>query len=124
MKLTKAEKYALILSLLFIFLALGFHLGSRSSEPLTVITEKSAEAPAAEETDSETQDASPEGAVNINSADMEELMRLDGIGEVLAQRIIDYREEHGPFESIGDITNVSGIGAKKFEAIREHITVS
>ena len=61
--------------------------------------------------------------VNINTADIYELMRLEGIGEVYAQRIIDYRTANGPFTSIEDIKNVTGIGEKRFEAIKDSITV-
>ena len=50
-------------------------------------------------------------------------MRLDGIGETYAQRIIDYRNANGPFTDISDIKNVSGIGEKRFEAIKDFITV-
>ena len=63
------------------------------------------------------------GKININTADLATLMTLDGIGQVYAQRIIDYRNEHGPFTNIVDITNVSGIGTKRFEAIMDKITV-
>ncbi len=62
--------------------------------------------------------------VNINRANASELSdKLNGIGPALSQRIIDYRESNGPFQTIEDIKNVSGIGEKKFEAIKEHITV-
>jgi competence protein ComEA len=63
------------------------------------------------------------GPVNINTAAAEELETLPGIGEVTAQRIIDYREANGPFETIEDIQNVSGIGPKTFEGMRDLITV-
>ena len=62
------------------------------------------------------------GLVNINTATQTELMSLPGIGEVLAQRIIDYRTEHGDFHSVGELLNVSGIGEKKLEAIIDLIT--
>ena len=48
---------------------------------------------------------------------------LNGIGEKTADKIIEYRNENGKFSSIDEIMNVSGIGEKKFEKIKEHITV-
>lgn len=63
------------------------------------------------------------GKININTADLQTLMTLDGIGEVYAQRIIEYRNAHGPFQNITEITKVSGIGEKRFKAIMDHITV-
>ncbi len=63
------------------------------------------------------------GKVNINNCTKEDLMSLSGIGEVLATRIIEYRETN-EFKSIDDIMNVSGIGAKKFENIKDYITVN
>jgi len=61
--------------------------------------------------------------VNINTASLEELDKLPGIGRTTAQKIIDYREENGPFVSIEEIVNVSGIGPATFEEIRDLITV-
>ena len=61
--------------------------------------------------------------VNLNTATLEELMTLERIGPKYAQRIIDYRETHGPFEKIEDIMNVKGIGPKTFDANKDIITV-
>ncbi|HOK17737.1 MAG TPA: helix-hairpin-helix domain-containing protein [Caldisericia bacterium] len=61
--------------------------------------------------------------ININTASQKELEELSGIGPVLAQRIIDYREKNGYFSTIEDIKKVSGIGDKRFEAIKDSITV-
>ncbi|MFC4804842.1 helix-hairpin-helix domain-containing protein [Filifactor villosus] len=61
--------------------------------------------------------------ININIATAEELKRLDGIGDGLAQRIINHRTEQGAFSSIEEIKNVNGIGEKKFEAIKDSICV-
>jgi len=66
--------------------------------------------------------AGGEGAlVNINTATASELETLPGVGEVTARRIIEYREVNGPFETIEEIQNVSGIGPKTFEGMRELI---
>ena len=59
--------------------------------------------------------------VSINSADAEELCTLDGIGAVLARRIIAYRERIGVFSSLAQLMDVSGIGQKRFEAIKDAI---
>lgn len=61
--------------------------------------------------------------VNVNTATAEELETLPGIGEVLAAAIIQYREEHGPFTSVDQLVDVSGIGEVTLEEIRELVTV-
>lgn len=63
------------------------------------------------------------GRVNINQATVEELETLTGIGPSMAQKIVDYREEHGLFSSVEDIQQVSGIGSAKYEKMKEEITV-
>lgn len=57
--------------------------------------------------------------VNLNTASAEELASLPGIGSVLAARIVAYREEHGPFQSLDGLKQVSGIGDKLVEKIRD-----
>ena len=61
--------------------------------------------------------------VNINTADVDALMSLPGIGEVKAAAIIAYREAYGPFTSIEALLNVKGIGQSTLEGLREHITL-
>lgn len=61
--------------------------------------------------------------VNINTADADTLTALPGIGQVLAERIVAYRRQNGPFRAVEEITNVEGIGEKKAEAILDLITV-
>ncbi|WP_300300617.1 helix-hairpin-helix domain-containing protein [Anaerosolibacter sp.] len=63
------------------------------------------------------------GKININQATAVELEKLNGIGEALASRIIQYRLEKGEFKDIKDIMKVSGIGEKKFEGMKDQITV-
>lgn len=63
------------------------------------------------------------GKININSAEAEELEMLSGIGSTRAADIVKYREENGNFNQIEDIMEVSGIGEKTFEEIKEYITV-
>ena len=64
-----------------------------------------------------------EELININTASIEELDKLPGIGETTAIRIIDYRTSNGPFATIEDIVNVSGIGTATYEEIKDLITV-
>ena len=64
------------------------------------------------------------GKININTAGLGQLETLPGIGAVLAQRIIDYREENGAFLTVEEIKEVSGIGDKRFDAIKDCICVS
>ena len=62
--------------------------------------------------------------VELNTAGKEELMALPGIGETLAEAIIDHRKTHGPFRTPEELMNVPGIGEKRFEALRGKITAN
>lgn len=66
---------------------------------------------------------SPAEKININTASVEELDKLPGIGPVIAKAIIDYRTKNGPFKQIEDINAVKGIGDALFEKVKEQITV-
>jgi len=68
-------------------------------------------------------DANEKAKFNINTASAKELLKLSQIGEKKAEAIVAYRDEHGPFAKIEDITKVKGIGGKIFEKIKDHITV-
>ena len=60
--------------------------------------------------------------ININKASAVELTQLKRIGPKLSERIVEYREKHGPFERPGDIMQVRGIGPKTFELNKDRIT--
>ena len=67
--------------------------------------------------------AQSSGKVNINSASVSELKSLDGVGDATAQKIVDYRQNQGRFTKIEDLKNVSGIGDKKYESLKDKICV-
>ena len=61
--------------------------------------------------------------VNVNTATLDQLEALPGIGPALARRIIDYRTQHGPFQSVNDLLNVSGMGDKRLADMKSQVTV-
>lgn len=63
------------------------------------------------------------GKININTAGLSELEQIPNVGPVTAHEILDYRTYHGRFNSVEDLRHVKGIGPKKFEAMRNHVTV-
>jgi competence protein ComEA len=63
------------------------------------------------------------GPVNLNTATAEQLDSLDGVGPTTAQKIIDYREQHGGFGSVNELDRIPGIGEKRMAALRDQVTV-
>ncbi|MBC7235651.1 MAG: helix-hairpin-helix domain-containing protein [Chloroflexi bacterium] len=63
------------------------------------------------------------GPLNINTASIEALIAVNGLGPSLAQRVVTFREEHGPFRSVDELVQVSGIGPRLLERLRDQITV-
>jgi len=101
-----------------------------TSEPEAKATQKSEasesdENTSAAATDSSVQSSTPpsDGKVNINTAGLEELMTLKGVGESRARAIMEYREQHGSFETPEDIMNISGIKEGVFSKIKDQIAV-
>ena len=90
----------------------------------TIIVTGEVSAEAVEDTSASTAivEEQAAGLININTADAAELMKLKGVGEKTAEKIIEYRAQT-PFEKPEDIMNVKGIGEKKFEDIKDHICV-
>lgn len=71
----------------------------------------------------EKADAATSKTVNINTATLSELQNIPGIGEKKAQTIIDYRNEHGAFKKVQDLTKVKGIGNKSFQKMKPYINI-
>jgi competence protein ComEA len=65
----------------------------------------------------------PNTPVNLNSATLEQLDALPGVGPVLAQRILDYRTQNGPFTTIDQLQEVPGVGPKKFDSLKSHVRI-
>lgn len=93
-----------------------------TDDTIIVTEEVSAEIAADTSTNVSETEEQAAGLININTADAAELMKLKGVGEKTAEKIIEYRAQT-PFEKPEDIMNVKGIGEKKFEDIKDHICV-
>jgi competence protein ComEA len=78
---------------------------------------KAAVAPTAPE------DGPPSQPINLNTATLEQLDTLDGVGPTTAQKILDYRKEHGGFGSVEELDQIPGIGEKRLAAMRDHVHV-
>lgn len=63
------------------------------------------------------------GKININKATVDEFMTIPGIGQVKAQSIVDYRNENGKFNSVDELTNITGIGVKTLEKLRDKVDI-
>ncbi len=112
----KSDTVLVGLTVGFIILLAGIFIGSTFMPKYRVYPQDFAETTLSESPYSN-------GKLNINLAGVEELMILPGIGEETALRIIEYREQHGPFQSIDGLLRVKGIGASKLDDIRQYITV-
>ena len=122
MKLKRAEWLAIAITAAFLLLVAGIHIGHRSAGvPVTVETVETVER--TEQTAAQVRTVPQDEPVNLNTASEEELQSLTGIGPKLAERIVAYRTENGPFERVEDITRVQGIAEKVFSENVGRMTV-
>lgn len=116
--------WLLFIECVFVALLIGFFIGRNTNHtPIQVSALSDTGAAAITETTVADTSEAAVGKVNINTASAAELESLPSIGPVLAQRIVDYRNQYGPFESLADLTNVSGIGLERVEQIMDYVTV-
>lgn len=113
-----------IVLLLFIFLGIGVLIGRNSTTTVLKLVENTdpVEPDANQSEETIQEDYMVGDKVNINVAPAEVFESFPGIGDVLAERIITYREANGPFQSVDDLLNVEGIGETKLNAIRKYLT--
>lgn len=119
------KKASLILLVVFLTAATflgGLFLGRYLNRSEVRISQNETTVPSSSKPET-TEPVPEDGLVDINTASVLELSTLPTIGDVIAQRIVDYRTEHGPFQSVGQLTAVEGIGEKRLEAILDYITI-
>ena len=126
-----AELAVAAAAVLAVVFSVGFAIGSRRTQDgaalvLTGRTPQTAESTvSAEEAPSgaEAEPEQPDGPLDLNTATLEELQTLPGVGPVLAQRILDYRAACGGFYTPEQLMEVSGIGEARYAALKDFITV-
>jgi competence protein ComEA len=127
--ISRYEKAVLGVTAAFVLFTGGWFLREQQvSAPYEVTTVRSAVEEvlpeSEEEQASETPDSLLEGElINLNTADLYDLQRLPGIGEKRAQAILDDRAENGPFQTVEELTRVSGIGEGILAQLRDYATV-
>ena len=132
--ISRYEAAALGLTAAFVLFTGGWFFASQTQgEPYTVIVQQAAVSASSSSAQPDAADASQnsqqpdsllEGErIPINTADVQELDRLPGIGPTKAQAIVDYRTEHGPFQSTDQLLEVSGIGEATLEGLLDYITL-
>ena len=120
--LTKQEKYVAVFLLFGAVCGLSYSYYKKFHPPIDIQFRR---LPDKEDVSLEELDRilKEEKTVDINHASASELTKLNGIGPVLANRIIEYRTANGPFRKKSELNNIPGIGPKKFDAIKDYILI-
>lgn len=93
---------------------------AKTDENISVVSQASASTSG---NSSATSTSSQSDKINLNTASLEDLKKISGIGDKRAQDILDYRDSQGGFKSVDELTNVSGIGEKTLEKLKNDVTV-
>ena len=117
-KISKTEWILLLMAAVFLVLVGALYVSAMAAAEgtdYTITTQRHTE---------EAVTPEPTPLVDINTADAQLLQTLNGIGPALAERIIAYREAHGPFTAVEDLLLVSGIGESTLEKFSDRVTVT
>lgn len=120
---TKTEKYVMTFLIAGAVLGTGYSYYKEFYPPLKIDRKKDEFRPGPvvrKDLDRVLKEAK---TVNINTASLKDLMRLEGVGPVMAGRIIEYRNDKGLFSSKEELKEIPGMGDKKFDAIKDYIEV-
>lgn len=127
MKATFSERLLLVAALVICAVLVGYNAfyEPQAAIPTIVYSESGSQSGQEEEYQPLPPEEKESGPLNLNEATEEELARrLPGVGETLARRIVEYREQHHGFERLEDLRNVEGIGEATWEEIRPFLTLS